>query len=66
MSVLNLSIIISDVFGSSFDIGDMFWNMFYFGDVFGLQKRECCLILTFILVMFGIKFYFSDMIEFAF
>jgi hypothetical protein len=38
------------MFGSVFDFGDVFWNMFYFGDVSGLQKKECCLILTFILV----------------
>jgi hypothetical protein len=37
---LNLSIIFSDVFGSTFDFGGMFGNVFVFGDIFGLLKKS--------------------------
>ncbi len=46
----NLSIKFSDVLRSAFDFCDVFWSVIYFCDVNGIQKHECCLILTFNLV----------------
>jgi hypothetical protein len=59
---LNLSITLSDAFGSAFDFGDVFRNIFFSGDVWGFKKKVLSNHNVYIGDMFGGQFCISDVV----